>query len=201
MFILDLRQYRDANIAPDSAARPKTMLGDEQRRWLLDALRRSAATWKVIVSSVPLSVPTGTLLIGHDGWTGAGVGDGFEHERDAILRTMQRSKPRNFMWITTDVHFGAVFRYRPYADDEQFVFHEMISGPLNAGVFPKDEYDRRLGAERLFLYGPTQPIAGFDEAQRWFNFGLIEIDETGGLTAKLINGRAEAVYAMAVDPP
>lgn len=200
LFLLDLRQYRDANVAADSEKRPKTMLGLEQRRWLLDALRRSDATWKVVVSSVPLSLPTGTELIGHDSWTGFGTGDGFEHEREMILRAMQASTPRNFLWITTDVHFGAAFRYRPYADDPEFTFHEIVSGPLNAGVFPKQEYDRGLGAERLFLYGPDKPIADFDEAIGWFNFGLIDIETDGALTAELINGRAESVYAVTIEP-
>jgi alkaline phosphatase D len=200
VFILDLRQYRDANFAPDSRSKPKTMLGLAQRRWLLDALGRSDATWKVIVSSVPLSLPTGTELIGHDSWTGFGVGDGFEHEREMILEAMRNAAPRNFVWITTDVHFGAVFRYRPFADDDRFVFHEIVSGPLNAGIFPKNEYDRGLGAERLFMYGPIDDVADFDEALRWFNFGLMEIAADGALTAKLINGRNESVYALTLEP-
>jgi alkaline phosphatase D len=201
LFILDLRQYRDANGEPDSAAKPKTMLGETQRRWLLDALSRSDATWKVIVSSVPLSIPTGATQSGHDGWTGYGAGDGFEHERQTILRTMQASPQRNYVWITTDVHFGAVFRYQPFPDDPLFTFHEIISGPLNAGVFPKEEYDRSLGTARLFRYAPATPIASYDEALTWFNFGLIDIAEDGALTAKLINGRGDTVYDMAIAPP
>jgi alkaline phosphatase D len=196
LFILNLRQYRDSNRAPDPAERPKTMLGDEQRRWLLDAFSRSDATWKVVVSSVPLSIPTGTQHSGHDGWTGFGAGDGFERERAVILDAMRRARPRNFVWITTDVHFGAVFRYRPFRDDPEFFFDELISGPLTAGIFPQESYDRTIGSERLFRYGPASAtaVASYDEALSWFNFGTIEVGESGELTSKLVNGRGEVVY-------
>lgn len=202
LFILDLRQYRDANSALDAAEQPKTMLGETQRRWLLDALQRSDATWKIIVSSVPLSVPTGAARLGHDGWTGFGDGDGFEHELGAILEAMRASTPRNYLWITTDVHFGAVFHYAPFPHDAPFGFHEIISGPLNAGVFPQDAFDRRLGADRLFRYGPetADAIANYEEAISWFNFGLVEISADGELTAKLINGNDEVVYVQTITP-
>ena len=53
--------YRDAIAAPDDPAHPKTMLGAEQLAWLEQALAASDATWKVIVCSVPLSIPTGSV--------------------------------------------------------------------------------------------------------------------------------------------
>ncbi len=59
LFVLDTRSYRDANSALDSPQKPKTMLGRKQIAWLRKGLARSDATWKVIVSSVPMSIPTG----------------------------------------------------------------------------------------------------------------------------------------------
>ncbi|MGH7786230.1 MAG: alkaline phosphatase D family protein, partial [Candidatus Binatia bacterium] len=44
LFLLDTRQYRSANSAPDGAG--KTMLGTAQLAWLADALQTSDATWK-----------------------------------------------------------------------------------------------------------------------------------------------------------
>lgn len=202
LFFLDLRQYRDSNSAPDTAGTPKTMLGRRQRDWLVDRLKRSNATWKIIVSSVPLSIPTGHPSSGHDGWTGYGAGDGFEQEREIVLRAMSRTTPRNYVWITTDVHFGAAFRYRPFDDDPDFVFHEVISGPLNAGVFPQEPYDAKIGTERLLKYGPwsAESIASFEEALEWFNFGIIEIDDNATLTARLVNARGRTVYDLQLAP-
>jgi hypothetical protein len=81
VFFLDTRSYRDANADPDTGAYPKTMLGEAQRRWLIGGLVRSKATWKVVVSSVPLSIPTGG-----DGWADGGTRQGFE-------RSSSRSSP------------------------------------------------------------------------------------------------------------
>jgi alkaline phosphatase D len=202
VFILDLRQYRDANRARDSTEKPKSMLGADQRRWFLERLRQSDATWKIIVSSVPLSIPTGSAEMGHDGWTGYGTGDGFENERRSLLEAMSHTEPRNYVWITTDVHFGAAFRYRPIAGDPQFVLHELISGPLNAGVFSQEAYDKTLGTERLFKYGPptAESIKNFEEARNWFNFGVVDIDKLGKLTARLINSHGRSVYELLLEP-
>jgi alkaline phosphatase D len=82
LFVLDTRQYRDANSAVDSAARPKSMLGQEQLAWLKQGLATSKATWKVIVSSVPLSIPTGfPPTNGRDGWANFDQQTGFARER------------------------------------------------------------------------------------------------------------------------
>lgn len=65
-FVLDCRSYRAVHaaperpedIAPESFLRAsntpqmKTILGDEQLRWLLDGLSASTATWKMICTSV-----------------------------------------------------------------------------------------------------------------------------------------------------
>ena len=89
IFILDTRQYRSDNGQPDGPG--KTMLGNTQRRWLTDGVATSTATWKVVVSSVPLSIPTGRPH--RDSWSNASVwglpqeGTGFATERDAILHT------------------------------------------------------------------------------------------------------------------
>ena len=75
LFILDTRQYRSRNADQDGPA--KTMLGEKQLQWLLRGLAESTATWKVIVTTVPLSiskgggaeVPLGTMA-GPEGRTG-----------------------------------------------------------------------------------------------------------------------------------
>src|SRR5262249_3373105 len=52
-FLLDCRRFRSARTAPDDAA--KAMLGDVQRVWLIDAVKRSTATFKLVFTSVPLA--------------------------------------------------------------------------------------------------------------------------------------------------
>lgn len=202
LFLLDTRQYRDPNFAEDDPEHPKTMLGIEQRAWLEKGLQRSDATWKVIVSSVPMSVPTGQPERGRDGWANVDQKTGFEHELIGILRFMHDHGIRNQLWITTDVHFGSVFRYTPFSNDPAFQVHEVTTGPLNAGVFPKHEFDTTLGTEQLFLFGPENPDAvhSFDEERRWFNFGIVRIDEGGTLAVDIVDATGRSVYRLALPP-
>jgi alkaline phosphatase D len=199
LFVLDTRQYRDPIAALDSEAQPKTMLGAEQMAWLEQALAASDATWKVIVASVPLSIPTGTVT--GDGFADGGTGTGYEREAARIFRALRAGDIRNSLWITTDIHFATGFIYRPFPDDPGWTAYEFTSGPLNAGIFPNQKLDPTFHPERLFLYAPPSPdIASFDDALGWFNFGLVEVDTAGALTVSIVNGRGETVVQHRLDP-
>jgi len=202
VFMLDTRSYRDRNDAEDRPEAPKTMLGATQRTWLLEALSQSDATWKIIVSSVPLSIPTGSEERGRDGWANFDGPTGFESEALTLLRAMQRAGVHGLLWITTDVHFATGFRYQPFADDPGFAFYEFTTGPLNAGVFPKHDLDETLHPERLFVYGPPDPqgIHGFDDARPWFTFSIVDVDEQGSLTLRVVNGAGTTVYTTSLEP-
>lgn len=199
MFILDTRQYRDSNFEEDIDALPKTMLGREQVAWLKDVVKRSDATWKVIVSSVPMSIPTGSAAA-RDGWANFTQGNGFERELLDILRFMKDNGARNVVFITTDVHFAEVFRYTPFTDDAGFQVHEVVSGPINAGLFPNRAFDTSLGAESLFFYGPSGPVTAWEQAKPWMNFGLAQIDEHGRITLSINNITGASAYSLTLSP-
>ena len=200
MFILDTRQYRDANLADDSSERPKTMLGREQLNWLKHKLAASDSTWKVIVSSVPMSIPTGGN--GRDGWGNYDQTTGFENELTDILRFMQQNEMNNVIFITTDVHFAEAFRYTPFADAPEFQVHEIVTGPINAGVFPNRAYDDTLNTESLFFFGAdsASDVTTWEQAKSWFNYGAIEIDGYGKLNASIRDINGDIVYNIELDP-
>ena len=201
LFMLDARQYRDANLTPDDAARPKTMLGREQLVWLKQKLADSDATWKIIVSSVPVSIPTGfPPELGRDGWANFDQNTGFENELLDILRFMQQRGMRNTAWITTDVHFAEVFRYTPFSDDAGFKVYEFVSGPLSAGLFPNHAYDTTLNTESLFFFGPSGDVTRYVDAKPWMNFGLARVDEHGKLSVSIRNIQGAPVYEVTLDP-
>ena len=162
LFILDTRQYRSRNADPDSPA--KTMLGATQLAWLLDGLRFSTATWKVIVTSVPLSIPKGgdVNVPGYDGWAGGPDGTGFERERRVIVDTILDHKLKNVVFLAGDVHLVQANAYDP---DQNGVidFHEYIVGPLSARHGVLTAWDEGLHPARLFYE------SGFD------NFGLVRV--------------------------
>lgn len=198
LFVLDTRSYRDPNGAPDTATVPKTLLGTAQRRWLEQKLAASNATWKVIVSSVPLAIPTGSLETGRDGWADDGSDGGFERELLALLEQLRHAEVRNLVWLTTDVHFAAAFRHTPFDDAPWFRLYEFASGPLNAGLFPNPRVDATLNPERLLYYAPAEAsdVTTFAEARRWFNFGVLDVAADGLLTARIVNGLGEEVFRL-----
>jgi alkaline phosphatase D len=203
LFVLDTRRHRDANFALDTGAQPKTMLGAEQLAWLKEGLAASDATWKVIVSSVPMSIPTGfPPTNGRDGWANFDQQTGFERELLDILRFMEARGIDDSVWITTDVHFAQVFRYRPFPDNPAFTVHELATGPLNAGIFPNLASDVTLHPERLFFFGPATPeaVTSWTEAKRWFNFGTLEVAADGTLTAGIADTAGETEFELELTP-
>jgi alkaline phosphatase D len=152
VFILDTRQYRSANSQPDGPA--KTMLGPAQRQWLIDGVASSTATWKIVVTSVSLSVSTGRQH--RDSWSSASLwgvpqdGAGFATERDAILGALRQRGVRNLVFLTADVHHSELIRHRPAP---AFPFHEFIAGPLSATQGRPRALDAALNPTSLFARG------------------------------------------------
>lgn len=63
IFFPDYRSYRDPN-PNNSDPGPVTILGEEQLAWLMDGLKSSTATWKIISSHDPFGIVTGTSVFG-----------------------------------------------------------------------------------------------------------------------------------------
>ncbi len=154
VFILDTRQYRSPNDRRDGPG--KTMLGPAQRRWLLDGLLESDATWKLVVSSVPLGMFTGGAS--SDSWSSANMfgyprpGRGFAWERDLILTTLRAGTVPNVVFLSGDVHHAELLRH----DVDGYVVHEMVAGPLAARAgFPRF-LDRSLRTRSLGSLGLTR---------------------------------------------
>ena len=164
LFILDTRQYRSRNGDPDGPN--KTLLGAAQLRWLLDGLRASTATWKVIATSVPLSIPKGggASVPGNDGWAGGSDGTGFERERQVIVDAIIGQKLKNVVFLGGDVHYVQANAYDPNGDGTPD-FYEFIAGPLAAAQ------------GRMTLPSPTLKPTNLIHEGGYFNFGLVRISK------------------------
>jgi alkaline phosphatase D len=163
------------------------MLGAAQRRWLIDSVSASTAVWKVVVSSVPLSVPTGGRA--HDSWSNAnpqGVpgehGTGFAVERDLILRALRQRGVRNLVFLAADVHFAQLIHHHPTTE---WSFHEFIAGPLSASPGRPRPLDQGLNPHSLWSLGGTT------------TFGDIAID-TGGLTVRIVDGEGQERFVHTI---
>jgi alkaline phosphatase D len=182
MFILDARQYRSPNSHADSE--DKTMLGSPQLHWLLNGLTASTATWKIIVSSVPLSAHTGSFVNGRDGWGGGFFADGFGTELKKIITTLHDRGLRNVAWLSTDIHVARILSYDPNQDDVPD-FHEFISGPLSAITGNFDTLDQTFRPQVLY------------EETNFFNFGMGKIDgQNGALTIEIHDQEGKRHYML-----
>ena len=188
VFILDTRQYRSRNAELDGPG--KTMLGAEQKRWLLDAVTGSSATWKVVVTSVSLSVPTGRVA--RDSWSNANFlgfpepGAGFAVERDAVLEAFRSADVRNLVFLTADAHHAEILRHQP---TEAWSFHEFVAGPLAAFHGLSRPVDQGLNPHTLFALGGIE------------NFGTVDAD-AGTLTVRIIdvNGTVRFLHTIHAGP-
>ncbi len=110
--LLDCRRFRSANAAVDDAN--KTMLGAAQRAWLIDRVKQSTATFKLVFTSVPLD-----------------YGDGLDHwaayttERAQIFDALVGVP--GVLFISADQHWFAAQRHA-------HGYREFQVGPLCRGV-------------------------------------------------------------------
>jgi alkaline phosphatase D len=185
VFILDTRQYRSRNTDTDGVG--KTMLGAAQKRWLLDAVTSSGAQWKLVVTSVSLSIPTGRPAA-RDSWTGVSPfglpqdGAGFVAERDAILGHFRKHGVKNLVFVAADVHHAEVIRHEP---TPSWAFHELVAGPLSATTGRPRPLDASLNPNSLFARGGV------------FNFGEVVV-EPGQLTVRLIDDTGAVMFTHAI---
>ncbi len=182
LFVLDTRQYRSYNGEPDGPG--KSMLGMAQREWLLDGLTRSTATWKLIVSSVPVSIPKpGSKLVpGIDSWAKGEEGTGFANELGRIVSVIMDQPIRNVVWLTADVHFPQINAYDPDADGTAD-FHEFVAGPLSANP------GRLAALDQTFHPTTLYTDTGF------YNFGRLTINGED-LRVEIVDDTGAVRYAQ-----
>jgi alkaline phosphatase D len=186
LFILDTRQYRSANAEPDGPS--KTMLGAAQRRWLIDGVTASTAVWKVVATSVSLSVPRGPRTA-RDTWSNASIfglpeegGTGFAVERDALLGALRSRGVRNLIFLAADAHYALVARHSPFPD---WSVHEMMAGPLSAAHGRPVPLDDGLNPSPLFERGGVN------------NVGLIAIDPAA-LTVHIVDEAGQTLFTHTI---
>ena len=160
-----------------------SMLGAEQKQFLVDRLQNSDATWKIVATSVPMQA---LLFDPYDRW------EGFPAERREVLEFIRDNEIPNVVFLSTDLHanvFGPV-RIDPF-DGAPPVAYEAIVGPIAAETLEQDIVDV-LGEGGAGLLEPfLTGIVGVDCAQPdSFAYGLVVADASSlTITAKDAEGR------------
>lgn len=140
--VLDTRQYRDDQVdcAPEdsqdgycpAAVDPsRTILGDEQERWLLQGLDRSTARWNVLAQQVVFAEVEGNNGVagGGDQW------DGYAADRRQILEFVGARRPSNPVVISGNIHSNRVYDLKADWDepDSETLGTEFVGTAISSG--------------------------------------------------------------------
>ncbi|WP_406477849.1 alkaline phosphatase D family protein [Streptomyces sp. NBC_01615] len=176
--VLDTRQFRSNQATSQEGAEDPslTMLGTEQKEWLLDGLHKSPTRWNLIASQImmaetDLQVGEGKLWY-YDAW------DGYQAERNALMGEF--ASIRNPVVLTGDRHLTMISDLKEdFADpDSAVVGAEFVGTSISSGgdqdqtAFHK-EWDPRMA---------DNPHWKFIDAHRGYH--LFDIDR-GGIDAQV----------------
>lgn len=149
----------------------RTLLGEAQKQFLLDALRDSDATFKFVVNPVPIQE---IIAQPYDRW------EGYRAERDEIVRFIADEGIENVVFLTTDFHADFVGDVRVDLASPA-VAVEAIAGPI-AHETLGDSIARSQGEavvpvfQQLLMQIPRVECAVFDA----YSYGLVEVDPDAG---------------------
>lgn len=140
----------------------RTILGADQRRWLLDGFGKSKARWQILGNQVPMAETDWDAGPGHDVWVDPW--DGYAADRDRVLAAARDQGVRNLVVLSADRHQNyATDLKRDHADPgspttaSEFVATSVTSGGDGADV---DDLGRRFLA--------ANPHLKFFNAQRGY---------------------------------
>lgn len=97
--MIDTRQYRDpAPYSREQAQNPdRTILGEEQRNWVLDGLENTSAQWNVLAQAVRFGA-SGLEFGGGEKW------DGYLADRKQLCNAMAQQSDLNSVVLSGDLH-------------------------------------------------------------------------------------------------
>jgi alkaline phosphatase D len=197
-FILDTRSYRDPVVNWDPSPvtlQPKSMLGANQFTWLQEGLADSQATWKFIVTSVPLSYATGwpqPQVDGRDGWANYSERSGYETELMALLFFIESHDIQNIVFLAGDTHWPFAISYDPDRDGQPD-FYELGSSPMSSiPLPPPDKLDPS--------FNPTVLYAEGEFMGELFNFGHVSVADDGALTFRVVDKTGTEHYTLTLTP-
>ena len=164
--LLDCRYYRDR--------KGGSMIGPVQKRWLLETLKASKGTFKVLASSVPWS--PGVKPGSKDTW------DGFAEEREEIFGLIGKARINGVILLAADRHRSDLRRTpRPGGYD----LYEMMSSRLT-NFHTHGLVENAKGSQFILGYNKT------------CSFGLLEFDTQAAdpkVTYRIITIDGEEVHA------
>ena len=121
VFMLDNRSFRDD--AYKAGAPEKQQFGDEQMRWLRNALANSRAPFKIIAAGGQFL----NTLIPWEAW------HWYPKERAAFLKWLEDEAISGVLFLSGDRHLSVLSHT---LGEKGYAFWELTCSPLTAGTFP-----------------------------------------------------------------
>ncbi len=167
VFLLDGRTYRTNPFAPTP-----TMLGPQQKAWLLKGLRNSTAAFKIIAAPVAWDdrAKPGT----RDGWSG------FPDERTEIFEHIKRERINGVLLLSSDRHRADAWVHRR---EGAYPLYEFASALLT------HDYKHELRPEAAFSYNAK------------CNYGRLNFslnDDAPSVLSEFVTIDGEAVYSKRI---
>jgi alkaline phosphatase D len=181
--VVDLRSFRSPN--DDNRGALRAMMGQAQAQWLVEALARSRAKWKIVACDQPLGlvIPDGPNGERNEGFAnGDGPPLGRELELAAVLSGIAARGVKNVVWLTADVHYAAAHHYDPAratlapGSSAFLPFWEFVAGPLHAISGDPKPLDPTFGPELRFQWAPPPGRGGLAPWDGLQSFGSVEVD-------------------------
>jgi alkaline phosphatase D len=171
----------------------RTMLGARQLKKFEADVKRSTATWKVIVNEVPIQQ---FYALPYDRW------EGYAAERTKLLTYLQKNV-KNPVFLTTDVHANLVndvhFQTLEPGGVKKSGIEEFTTGPVGTGTFTK-EIDSAIGrpgsgalVTSVFLHPQPPGGVGMQCANTdVFSFGQVSVTAKT-FTVKLLDASRKPI--------
>ncbi len=146
VWTLDCRQYRSSQacrdpvrgggrmvVQCDELSDPsRTMLGNEQERWITESLRHSKRQWKLVAQATQISSTSVPAPVGRSYWNDAW--DGYPEARKRLLQTVVDAKLNNVVTLGGDVHcnVAANLRLEPNNPQAPIVASEFVTTSITS---------------------------------------------------------------------
>ncbi len=174
LFMLDTRAFRSPQRDADDAK--KTMLGTAQKRWFVDAFKKSRARFRLIATSVPLHGSS------QDAW------GNYATERDEMLslfRDAHRDHQARTILLSADYHFA-----REWPKHERDAIYEFTAGPIATFLtFSRSNAARERNSRgNHFVYGDSE------------NFGVLRYSaKNRAMTVSYINAAGKTLHTRTIE--
>lgn len=181
---------------PSLADTSRHMIGDEQRKWLLEGMLASSALWKLIGNQVIFSPVHDSRVFNRAPSVAMDRWDGYPAERNLLFKFWHDHDINNIVVLTGDVHTSWAF--------------ELTAQPLNPAL-----YDRKTGKGVIGAEFTTPSVSSFNfdevvpkfitwEAKRRFkrkkhnpHLRFLDLNHHGYLTLTLTPTFAQADWYFA----